>query len=79
MYRRIDLLVAACAATVAVACGGDDKSANTAPQPVQCPPGQRWDATLNKPCATVCDSAEEAQAYNPSLRLFNESKFNGAP
>ncbi len=43
MYRRIDLLVAACAATVAVACGGDDKEANTAPQPVQCPPGQFFD------------------------------------
>ncbi len=43
MYRRIDLLVAACAATLAVACGGDDKEANTAPQPVQCPPGQFFD------------------------------------
>ncbi|WP_224370962.1 ADYC domain-containing protein [Hyalangium versicolor] len=46
---------------------------------VQCPPGQRWDDTLNKPCATVCNSAEEAQAYSPSIRLFNESHYNSGP
>ncbi len=34
---------------------------------------------MNKPCATVCDAAEEAQAYNPSLRLFNESQYDLEP
>lgn len=44
MYRRIDLFVAACAAATAVACGGDDKEANTGgPPAVSCPPGQFFD------------------------------------
>lgn len=44
MDRRIDLLVAACAAMAAIACGGDDKEANTgAPPAVACPPGQFFD------------------------------------
>lgn len=44
MYRRIDLFVAVCAAAAAVACGGDEKEANTGgAQPVSCPPGQFFD------------------------------------
>ncbi len=58
MYRRIDLLVAACAATVAVACGGDDKEANAAPQPVQCPPGQFFDGQF---CQMASPSGAQQQ------------------
>jgi hypothetical protein len=46
---------------------------------VQCPPGQRWNEELDRPCATVCNSPEEAKAYNQSLRLFNESDYNVLP
>jgi ADYC domain len=45
---------------------------------VQCPPGQRWNE-LRQPCATVCNSAEEAKAYDSTLRLFNESEYNVLP
>lgn len=57
MYRRIDLFVAACAAAAAVACGGDDKEANTgAPPAVACPPGQFFDGQY-------CQMASPNPAY----------------
>ncbi|WP_224241795.1 ADYC domain-containing protein [Hyalangium gracile] len=42
---------------------------------VPCPPGQRTDTT-GQLCATVCNTPEEAKAYNHNLRLFNESQYN---
>lgn len=58
MYRRIELLAAACVATVALACGGDDKEANTAPQPVQCPPGQYFDGQYCRMASPTPDQGQ---------------------
>lgn len=46
MYLRTHLLLALTStgiAALALGCGGDEKEANMAPQPVQCPPGQFFD------------------------------------
>ena len=70
MYRRIDLFVAACAAAAAVACGGDDKEANTGAAPaVQCPPGQFFDGQycrMASPTAGAGDPNAAPGAYPPA-------------
>ncbi len=46
MYLRTHLLLALTStgiAALSLGCGGDEKEANVAPQPVQCPPGQYFD------------------------------------
>ncbi len=68
MYRRIDLLVAACAATMAVACGGDDKEANTAPQPVQCPPGQYFDGQYCRMASPTPDQGQPGMQQQPGVQ-----------
>ena len=70
MYRRIDLFVAVCAAAAAVACGGDDKEANTGAAPaVQCPPGQFFDGQycrMASPTAGAGDPHGAPGAYPPA-------------
>ncbi|MDC0713172.1 ADYC domain-containing protein [Stigmatella sp. ncwal1] len=46
---------------------------------VPCPPGQLRDIATGKLCATVCNSEEDALAYQSTLKLFNESQYNFGP
>ncbi|WP_143101402.1 ADYC domain-containing protein [Stigmatella aurantiaca] len=48
-------------------------------QGAQCPPGQEREFPTGRLCATVCNSAEEALAYQSTLKLFNESQYNFGP
>lgn len=72
MYLRKHLLLALTSTGIAAigsGCGGDEKEANMAPQPVQCPPGQFFDGQFcqhqNAPPPTAAPPATAPPANTP--------------
>lgn len=72
MYLRTHLLLALTSTGIAaltLGCGGDEKEANMAPQPVQCPPGQFFDGQFcqyqNAPPPTAAPPPTQAPPPAP--------------